>query len=224
PVPPARQFAAAVNSFGPRLGLDTILTITQARVIALGALLLLSGHQAWPLPELGRYAAVFVAFAALTYVMVGLILIQNLGRVGLGLAEIRVVQQLAISWRLFRRHFELVGFRALCLLLELMLLVPFIAAAATLLIMTPPSLTWVVALGLMVLATTAGALLGGGTAAWWETAYRHLIQSDYPSDTGSLLSGRAAGKPQPFALAVTAGLAGMLIVAAVAWPWLSLYI
>lgn len=222
PVPAGRQFGAAVNTWLSRLALDLAVLLLQLVIVALIIGLAVAGSFAWPVPEWAHIAGLFVGFLALVYIIAGLMLSQGLGRVGLTVSSLSAGHALKLGWRLFWGHFELAGFRTLALLLELILLVPFTAAAVALVFLVPPAFSWAAVLGIVLLSTIAGALAGAGTAAWWEGAYRHLIERDYQDESGRLLGGRPAERPRPFALTTLIMATTILIGLSIAWPWLPL--
>ncbi len=222
PASAAHQLGAAVNSFGSRVGLDIVTTVLQTGLVALGAGLVVVGGTPWPVPEVVQLAGLFIAYLALVYVFVGLGVVQGLGHAAVTLGKLTIWQALSLSWSYFRHHFELVGFRFVSLLLELVLALPLFAAVAALIVYLPPDLKWGAVVAAVSLTLVGGALLGVGVAAWWVMAYRSLVRR-HPGDTVRLLAGRQPQHTHRGAAALVIVLTLALATFAAAWPWLSLH-
>ncbi len=220
PVPAIRQWGVAINSFAPRLLLDTVITIKQLALVAIGTGLVMVGGSSWGVPEWLQLAALVIAFLVLLYLSAGLVLVQGLGRVAVTLAPLSLWRAVRVCWNLFRNHFELVGMRVISLILELVLLVPFAALVVSLMLYAPAELSWLTAVTVAAVALLAGALCGAGTTAWWEAAYRHLVEHDRAAAAVRLLAGRPAEKSGRWALAFVIILTTAFTSLAIAWPWL----
>jgi hypothetical protein len=180
------------------------------------------GGAIWPVPELLQTAALFFVYLVLSYLLIGLGLVQGFGQVALTLGAVSARQAFVLGWNFFRRHFELVGFKLVSLLIELILVLPLLAAVVALSVILPSGERWLAALAAVVATVVGGALYGAGTAVWWQTVYRGLVHRGHPGGAMSLLNGR---KPERARRGAVVGLVTLVILVAAlatAWPWLPL--
>ncbi len=222
PLQPAHQLSASLNSFLSRLGFDAMMTLLQATAAALIITLVIIGGANWPVPELVQVIALFIAYLILGYLLTGLGLTQGLGHVALTLGNLSIWQAFTLGWNFFRRHFEMVGFKILSLIVELLLALPLFAAVVALVLYLPPELTWFAALSAIILTTTGGALVGAGTAVWWQAAYRALVHRSRPQQAHKLLSGRQPQPTQQGAAVAVAVIITILAGLASIWPWVTI--
>jgi hypothetical protein len=215
------QLRVAINSFWSRVGLDAFVVTLQLIVASLMAILVMVGGVRWPMPELAQLAVLFIAFLALTYALAGLGLIQGLARVGLTLGSVSVWRAFGLGWSFFQRHFELVGYKALAVLFELLLILPLAGVVIALVVLLPADLKWLAPIGVLVLTLTAGTLIGAGAAVWWQAAYSRLVRRYRNNEAAKLLGGRSSSQLHQGAAVMTALVGLLLVGATIAWPWLS---
>jgi len=222
PTPASHQLAASVNSLGARVGFDAITMLLQLVVIALGTAVVIMGGAVWPIPEAVQITGLFLVYLVLGYLLAGLSLTQGLGRVALTLGAVSIWRAFGLGWNFFRHHFELVGFRFVSLLVELVLSLPLLAATAALVMFLPSQWRWLAPLAAVALALVGGVSYGAGTAVWWQAVYRRLVHHGQPGSALNLLTGRKPEKTQRGAAASLVILALLLGALATAWPWLPL--
>ncbi len=214
------QLIAAINSLGAWIRFDSSVIVLQLIVVALAVGLALIGGATWPMPQLAHLSLLFVGFLLLGYILIGLGLMQGLGRVGLTLAGLSARRALAISARFIVHHFELTGFKVLSWIIELVLLLPIFGVIVALATLLPPNWRWTAAPAAVVLTILGGALLGAGTAVWWLAVYRSLVRAGRPGQALGLLTAHQPNQPRRFALVSTWLTLVILSLAAAAWPWL----
>ncbi len=223
-VPWSRQLAAAVNSFGSRTGFDIVVLLLQLSIAVLGGGLVIAGGIVWPVPDYIQVAGLFLAFMVLLYAFIGLGFVLGLGRVALTLSGLNLPRAFGLSWRFYRRHFELTGFKVVSLLLELLLLLPLLALVVALAVYLPANLRWLTGPAAVLLTLGSGAIIGAGTAIWWQAAYRALVQAGRPGEVLPLLAGRRAERPHRGAAVLVSVVLILLGLAAAAWPWVGQYL
>ncbi len=216
------QWAAAVNSFGQRLRFDLLVAALQIGLLALGTGFAFVGGVAWPIPAWAQLIAIFLVFFVLLYTFVALAIVQCLGRVGLTLGHLAVRRAFGVAWNFTQHHFELVGFRILTLLVELMLIAPIVGAIVLMAVYVPRNYQWGVPVTASVLALVAGALIGAGMAGWWHSTYRQLVTRYRLEEAVTLLSGRHIVKARRGAKWLITLVLLILAAGAIAWPWLPL--
>ena len=223
PVTLSRQFGVAVNTFGRRLRLDTGFALAELVIVAAAALLLVTGGNPWPVPANIQISSIFLAYLALLYFWISLVLARGLAGVNLTLTQATPFAAARTGWQLFSHRLELIGPRFTSLMLEAALALPLLALVVAVVISTPAGwhATATVAAGL--LAWLAGALLGVGTAAWWAMLYRQLVTADRPDAAVSLLSGRQPEDARRLPLALIIAVSTFLVSAALIIPWISLF-
>ena len=219
-VPAYRWWGVAINSFGGKLRFDLLMLLAELVVAGLIVGLVLVGGAVWPIPEYLQIAAIFGAFVILLFALSGLLLTQGLGRVSVVLGTTLPREAFSVGWGFFRNHFELVGAKLLSLILELLLIVPLVAAVVAVGWSTSGGGHWWLILTLTIAVAIGGALIGAGTAIWWESAYRHLVRAERISEAVTLLTGRKADKAHRLPLILITMLITFLVVAATIWPWL----
>ncbi len=224
PVTISRQLGIAINTFGRRLILDLSYATAELALIAIGAGLLISGGEAWPMDQNLQIGLIFAAFLVLLYGLSALALSRGIAGVNLTLTTHKPRTAAKVGWELFSHRIELIGPRFSALLLELLLSLPLAALAIAFIIAAPASLRPLVIVGVGLLAWLAGALLGVGTAAWWSMLYRQLVLADRPGAVVTLLSSRQPEDARRGPLALVVALSTLIITASLVLPWLNLSI
>lgn len=222
PAPIGRWIEMSSRSFGTRLRFDMLCLVAQAGVLALIVSLAVTGGVAWPVPFWLQWALLFGAFFALVYLFAGLMLAQGLGHVAVTLSPVSARQAFGLGWLFFKHHFDLIGIKILTLLVELILLLPLLAAVAALIILTPDSYSLLVVVGLVVGILMAGASTGAASALWWQSAYRRLVKTERLTQAVGLLTGRRLSQAGESSTLKLMFLMLALAVCAAIWPWVSL--
>ena len=220
PAPRSRWWGVAINSFGARFRLDLSVVTMQVFGLALIAALVYTGGTAWSVPEYVQLGALALAFMVMLYLVAGLGLAQILGHVGVTLGVVPARRALALGWDFFRHHFDLLGARLLSLLVELALVVPFIAAVIALTYLGSDYYRWAIVAVVMLGVVTVGMLSGAGGAIWWQAVYRRLVRNERITEVMNLLAGRHAERAKRGPLVFIVALFVIIFSLAVAWPWL----
>ena len=221
PAPLRRWLDVAARSTGARLRFDILSSLMQVGVIGLIISLIITGGSPWRVPELAQLAILFTAFLVLSYVLTGLVLAQGLGHVAVTLGALNARQAYSIGWGFFKSHFELIGIKIVTIVIELVLIVPVIAAVLAVILLYPDGNAWPVTLAISVGVAIAGASTGAASAIWWQAAYRRLGRTDRLVDATKLLAGRTPAMGKRHATAwFMASLTVIALVGAV-WPWIA---
>jgi hypothetical protein len=222
PVPFSRQLGVAINTFGRRLALDLGFMTGEVALLALIAVLVLTGGDSWPVDPQIQVAALFASFLVLLYLLTALAITRGLAAVALVLTPQKPWNATKLGWSLFSHRFELLGMRFFAIAMELVLAIPLAALAVAFIMAAPAGWQLAVVGGVAVVAWLAGALIGAGTATWWAALYRRLILVDRADAPVSLLSSRQPQDANRGALSLIVSLTTILVAAALTLPWLKL--
>lgn len=222
PISLNRQFAIGVNTFGRRLRLDLSFAAVYVVLAAIIAGLVIIGGKPWSVPAEYQYLGLFCAFLFLVYAIAALSMAKGLASVAITTSSGSVLESVRLGWQLFAHRVELLGFRVLAVVMELLLCVPLALLALVCLVYAPATDHLLVTIAIGGIALLAGALIGVGTSAWWASLYRRLVITDRPNQSVSLLSSRQPSPAHEGALAFIVMLATLLVCVAAALPWLRL--
>ncbi len=222
PVGLGQQVGVGINTFSRRLALDLGFGLSELLIFATVTALVFTGGGTWPVSSELQLTALFIIFLLLLYAATALALTRGISGVALTLTNKAPLPAAKLGWRLFSHRLELIGWRFVMLILELILALP-LAVIAVGLIVTVPSI-WqpetVIVIGL--LAWLAGALFGAGTASWWTALYRKLVTIEDRETAPALLTGQPATAARRGPLTLIVALTSFLIAAALAIPWLTI--
>lgn len=221
PAPLRRWLDVAARSTGARLRFDVLSSLLQLGVIGLIASLLVTGGSPWRVPEMVQLAILFGAFLMLSYILTGLVLAQGLGHVAVTLGALNARQAYGIGWGFFRNHFELIGIKIVTILIEVVLVVPVIAAVLAVILLYPNGNAWPVTLAVSAGVAIVGASTGAASAIWWQAAYRRLVRTDRLSEATKLLAGRTPAMGKRHATAWFMAALALIAVVGAAWPWIA---
>lgn len=220
PVSLTWQLSAAVNSFTRRLRLDSLYALTQIALLSAMTALLLTGGARWPVPAMIQILALYSAFLVLLYLMAAAAITRGLAGVAVILTNLSTAEAYKLGWQLFRHRLELVGIRLLSCIVELIVVLPLLAAGISLYLFLPAGLHAVAAIGIGLVTWLIGSLMGAGSASWWAGVYRKIIMLDQPAQQFELLASRLPGPARGRYLVILAAISGFLLASVLLIPLL----
>ena len=218
PISLSMQLGAAINSFTRRLRLDSLYGLTQIALLCAIAALVLTGGTRWPVPSVVQVTVLYGAFLVLLYLMSAAAMTRGLASVAVVLSNDSTAEAYKLGWKLFRHRLELIGIRLLSCIVELLVVLPLLAAGVSLYLFLPPIWHGLAALGIGIITWLIGSLMGAGSAAWWASVYRKIVILDQPTRQFELLAGRVPGPARGRYLGILAAVSGFLLASVLLIP------
>jgi hypothetical protein len=164
--------------------------------LSLLALVVWYGGSVASLPNLVLIGLIFVACFGLLYLLGSLWVVQRLVEAGIIVSDLDLAEAHRLGWRLWRKHWELLGAR-LAALFVIVTLGGAVAIAVRMALLHRSAVVQLVVIVAVTTLTIALLTVASGGAA--EASYRQLVNLSEPSRAHQLLGRRRALKPTAWA-------------------------